>query len=196
MRVKTEEKRQDVLAAATEVFREEGYARASISEIASRLGGSKATVYNYFDSKEQLFVAVMEDMARRTARPLMEELEHADDVRKGLERFVYKVMRLLCTPEMIDFRRMQIGQTQIGKLIFAEGGKKYLQRFADFYSVSMRKGYFRKEDPWQAAVHMYSLCYGPPVQSVLEGVIDTPSEKVIKKAAHAAAGFFLRGYAA
>ena len=59
MKTKTESKRQAILKAAAEVFREVGFERASMSEIRARIGGSKATLYNYFPSKEKLFFEVM-----------------------------------------------------------------------------------------------------------------------------------------
>lgn len=37
--------------------------RASMNELAKRLGGSKATLYGYFPSKEELFVAVVQNVA-------------------------------------------------------------------------------------------------------------------------------------
>ena len=86
MRVKSEEKRLEILAIATEVFREKGYADASMNEIASRVGGSKSTLYNYFPSKEDLFVATMMELARLTSNPLLEELERATDVATSRER--------------------------------------------------------------------------------------------------------------
>ena len=59
MRTKTEEKRQAILDVAAATFGELGFERTSMSEICARLGGSKATIYNYFPSKEALFVEVM-----------------------------------------------------------------------------------------------------------------------------------------
>jgi len=50
-------KREAILSVAAEVFFEDGYQAASMSEIAARVGGSKGTLYNYFDSKEALFEA-------------------------------------------------------------------------------------------------------------------------------------------
>ncbi len=38
---------------------EDGFAAASMSSIASRVGGSKGTLYNYFPSKQQLFEAMI-----------------------------------------------------------------------------------------------------------------------------------------
>ena len=61
MRVKTDDKRRAILAAALELFREIGYERASMSKISEKIGGSKSTLYNYFKSKEELFSAAMID---------------------------------------------------------------------------------------------------------------------------------------
>ncbi|OYW88264.1 MAG: TetR family transcriptional regulator, partial [Sphingobium sp. 32-64-5] len=54
MRVRTDDRRQAILDVATEMFREVGYARASMAAISARIGGSKGTLYGYFKSKEEL----------------------------------------------------------------------------------------------------------------------------------------------
>ena len=54
MRVKTEAKRQHIVDVAAQAFRELGFEGASMAEICARVGGSKATLYNYFASKEEL----------------------------------------------------------------------------------------------------------------------------------------------
>jgi AcrR family transcriptional regulator len=54
-------RRQAIMQIARDIFLEEGYAAASMSAIAARLGGSKGTLYNYFASKEELFKAVIQD---------------------------------------------------------------------------------------------------------------------------------------
>lgn len=179
------------------MFIEKGYAGASLSEITSRFGGSKSTLYSYFKSKEELFIAVMEAMALNTAKPLIEDLGQGRNVKKALENFVYEVMKLLCTKEMIEFRRMLIsegGRTQIGKKIHELEGKKYMEKFAEFYAENMRAGRFIKADPFESAMHMYSLCYGYPVQMVMVGVTQSVSDADLKKAAQSVAKLFLRAY--
>ncbi len=57
-----DERRQAMVAIASDVFMEEGYAATSMSAIAARLGGSKGTLYNYFRSKAALFTAVVEEL--------------------------------------------------------------------------------------------------------------------------------------
>ena len=51
MKVKTEARREAIVEAAAQLFQEMGYERASMNELAKRLGGSKTTLYNYFPSK-------------------------------------------------------------------------------------------------------------------------------------------------
>lgn len=59
------EKRASIVAAATQVFVDEGYETTSMDRIAACAGASKRTVYNYFPSKEALFLAVIERLAAK-----------------------------------------------------------------------------------------------------------------------------------
>jgi len=49
----------EILDAALELFVEKGFAATRLEDIAQRAGVSKGTVYLYFDSKEELFKAVI-----------------------------------------------------------------------------------------------------------------------------------------
>ncbi len=51
----------EILQAALDVFLEHGYAASRVSDIASRAGVTKGTVYLYFDDKERLFEAVVRE---------------------------------------------------------------------------------------------------------------------------------------
>ena len=55
-----EDKRNQIMDAALELFSNEGYHNTSISEIARSAGISKGLMYNYFDSKEDLITAIFE----------------------------------------------------------------------------------------------------------------------------------------
>jgi len=59
-RLTREERREVIERAATEVFAEHGYARASIDEIAQRSGVSAPIVYDHFASKEDLYRRLLE----------------------------------------------------------------------------------------------------------------------------------------
>jgi AcrR family transcriptional regulator len=57
--------RQNIVAVATKEFAEKGYSGARVDEIAARTNTSKRMIYYYFEDKEGLFVAVLEDAYRR-----------------------------------------------------------------------------------------------------------------------------------
>ena len=66
------ERRQQLLQAATWVFARKGYRRASVSDIIARAGVARGTFYLHFDSKEKVFLAIVEDFHRRIAKALGE----------------------------------------------------------------------------------------------------------------------------
>ncbi|MEA3245310.1 MAG: helix-turn-helix domain-containing protein, partial [Gemmatimonadota bacterium] len=68
-----EERPQQILLAAIEVFGEHGIAAAKLEDIAARAGVSKGTIYLYFESKEDLF----REVVRRVLVPRMQEVERA-----------------------------------------------------------------------------------------------------------------------
>ena len=69
---KGEQTRARLLDAAKEIFEENGFLEARISDIAERAGLSHGAFYHYFDSKEQIFreIAEMLDDAADTLATL------------------------------------------------------------------------------------------------------------------------------
>lgn len=55
-----EQRRSEILEAATKVFARVGFAATDVQEIASVAGVGKGTVYRYFPSKEELFLATVD----------------------------------------------------------------------------------------------------------------------------------------
>lgn len=65
---RTEKKRKDIIDAAIEEFREQGFLGAKTTAIAKRANVSSCTLYNHFDSKDALFAAISEIMIERNGR--------------------------------------------------------------------------------------------------------------------------------
>lgn len=61
------ERRAQILASAVPVFARHGFRDASLDDIAARAGITRAIVYRHFDSKEELYRAVLDD-ARKAIR--------------------------------------------------------------------------------------------------------------------------------
>ena len=58
---KPEERRQEIVATARELFQKKSYESTTMQDIMTALGIAKGTIYHYFKSKEELLEAVVED---------------------------------------------------------------------------------------------------------------------------------------
>lgn len=70
---------QELLRAALDLFVERGFAATRLEDVASRAGVSKGTLYLYFDSKEELFKAVI----RENLSPVLDEAQTLIDNYRG-----------------------------------------------------------------------------------------------------------------
>ncbi|MFY0108264.1 TetR/AcrR family transcriptional regulator, partial [Acinetobacter baumannii] len=67
-----QDRRQAILDAARTSFFEQGYDGTSMSGLLATLGGSKATLWSYFRSKEELFAAVLDEATAAHRGSLLE----------------------------------------------------------------------------------------------------------------------------
>ena len=86
-----DQRRERIIQVARSVFYEVGYAGASMSMISARLGGSKATLYAYFNSKEELFEAIIREQCAGMAE-LFEAHIGSDDLRQSLTAMARALM--------------------------------------------------------------------------------------------------------
>src|SRR5690606_39421853 len=61
-----------IIEAATQLFLRDGYAATSIEAGLDASGGSKATLYSYFSTKDDLFRAVVQEALRNERRPTLQ----------------------------------------------------------------------------------------------------------------------------
>jgi AcrR family transcriptional regulator len=198
MKTKTESKRQAILKAATEVFHEVGFERASMSEIRARIGGSKATLYNYFPSKEKLFFEVMYKAKELELGAITAALNpDAEDLEQELLHFGQIFVPALYSPEAIAIRRLaiaELGHSNIGKVVFEGSMLPIEKQVAEFLKKAMKGGRLRTADPKTAAVHFLSLLESELLQRVLLGVMDSVRPAAVKGVVRRAVQVFLAGY--
>ncbi len=153
-------RRQAILAIARDAFMEQGYAAASMSAIAARLGGSKGTLYNYFSSKEDLFAAVVADECEAEFA-FMALFEPTDGVEESLRRFGGRFMRFVLSDKALAFHRLISSEVvrfpELGRLFYDAGPERTLARVAAFLSERMEAGELRRADPVRAASSLIGL---------------------------------------
>ena len=82
-----EERRRELLACAMRLFAEQGYDNVSVRAVARAAGVAPGLAYHYFESKQSLFSAAIEDYARRCAECVCEILdERGPSLDERLER--------------------------------------------------------------------------------------------------------------
>jgi AcrR family transcriptional regulator len=103
-------RRQAFLQFAREVFLEYGFEDASVNEIVRRAGGSLATLYGQFGSKEGLFLAVAEVQYERYARDIVPATVPDLPLEQGLQALGEQYLRATLSPDHLAFYRIVVGE--------------------------------------------------------------------------------------
>ena len=197
MRVKTDAKRREIVATAWEVFRARGFDGASMSDVAERLGGSKATLYRYYNSKEELFAAALEEMIGENGRRIFAGLWDEGELRPRLLEFARVYMENRLRPDMIAIERALIAEgdrSDLGERLRKQFIEPYWRRLAAVFNHEMRAARMRKGDPLAATWQFRGLIEAELVERRLHGdptITDHEVERAVVEGVEA----FLRAYA-
>lgn len=196
---KTDRKRRQILDAAYRLFRDNGFEKTTMAQVATAAGGSKATVYNYFPSKEELFVECVTSLCDHYLDAAFAGLRNPKaDLSAALSRLSKNTPRLTCTPEMVAARRLLISYADhsgIGSL-FYEKTREYVRDLADFLRRAMDSGQLRKDDPVLAAQQLRALAEAEILERcLLDAEAMPPSSATISRTARNAVKLFFRIYA-
>jgi AcrR family transcriptional regulator len=196
---KSDSKRQTILDTAYRLFRAQGFDGTSVSEISAEVGGSKATIYSHFHSKENLFVECMMAAAENYMAGTLRHLEVSNaNPATALFDFGQSFLSFICSPEQLEVRRLMIAEARrsgTGKLFFDKITVLRAQVSA-LMSACMASGTLRREDPSLAADHLGALLEAEILEPLLLQVREgSPGHKEIALAAKHAVTTFLRAYA-
>ncbi|RSZ39579.1 MULTISPECIES: TetR/AcrR family transcriptional regulator [unclassified Variovorax] len=200
MKVRTEARRNAILEAAVALFRELGYERSSMNELAKRLGGSKATLYGYFASKEELFAAVVQTVAVShlgEAAAELHEVNEAATLESQLMRFGERMMFVLTndTDAMAVYRMViaEAGRSDVGQQFHEAGPAQYLRTLAGFMDSAMQRGELRRLDPHVTALQFTSLVTAETQLRLYQSNPDPVSTDQIHEMVRRAVDMFLAG---
>jgi AcrR family transcriptional regulator len=191
-------RREAILSVAQEVFSAEGYAAASMSHIASRLGGSKGTLYNYFRSKEELFVAhVQHQCDCRVAEAFAPPLE-GDNPVEILAGLAERVLSAILSDEATTFYSLIVSEAQrnpaVGQAFYENGPRRGVERVAEYLARAQAEGQILVDDYLAAAEEFLSLVHGGLHWKRVLNVVSNPTQSEIHAQARRAAETFARAY--
>lgn len=199
MRTKSESKRQAIVDTATQVFREFGFERASMSEICARVGGSKATLYSHFASKEELFVEVVFRSFEREFEAIYSSIDDdGGDFSELLREYGRHLLHVVFAPEFVPFRRLIFGDSapaELRRMAFENGPKRGHDRLEGFLAQAMAAGRLRAADASVAAWQLQSLLQAEILYPVMIGGKDGVTAEEVEVCVRNAIDVFMRAYA-
>jgi AcrR family transcriptional regulator len=192
MRARREDRRNEIIRVAAELFDSQGYERTSMSAIAARVGGSKATLYSYFASKEGLLQAILDRDVNEEADRLMHELLSERDLRSGLIRLG---IAYLTGNSARAANIRTVANQAIAHEFYRDVLRPAWQRLADRFATMMKEGRLKFADPWITAMHWKGLNEWDSLERHLLCAQIGSNPNDIVTAATAAADAFLKIYA-
>ena len=111
---KSIDKRAIILDAALRTFVKRGYPETKVAEIASEAGVAEGTIYNYFQSKEELLLALFDEKWGMIIDEIRKKIRRLDDPNKKLKAIfatvvtMFRKNRQLAELFMVDIRQSSI----------------------------------------------------------------------------------------
>ncbi len=135
-------KKEQILAAADQLFMQKGYTHVSMDEIAHATPVSKPTLYSHFADKAALFEAVITYRCNYFLQDLTATLDPAQ-FEKSLQRFGEVYVAMLTSKQAIMTHRSIIAEQghfpAIGQLFYDNGPRRSRELITGFFTTAQKK---------------------------------------------------------
>jgi TetR/AcrR family transcriptional repressor of mexJK operon len=189
------ERRARILEAATELFLAAGYGDTSVDAILERSGGSKATLYSYFPTKEDLFRAVIENVIWTREWP---QLEPSDDARTVLLEYGVQRMMAVFSERHMALLRLIIAEGQrfpdIAQTYYELGPGGGRDALAGYLRELEQRGLLDVAQPAEAAEFFVGMLFHQWYTMLLYSNAPPPTEEDIRARSERVVDRFLEAY--
>ncbi len=191
-------RREILVAAAEHVFVDEGYGAASMDDIARRAGMSKKTIYQVFETKHDLFAAVIE--SRKAELAAMIEGEGSDAARppdEVLRGFLRRIAGFVLAPRQAALYRLAVAESQrapeLANAFYREGSTKACSPLTQWLALQHECGVLDIPDPASAAKMLFHMAVAELQMRLLIGDCREPDGRTIDERVDYAVRLFLDG---
>lgn len=189
----TEQRREQILNAARDIFTRQGYSNATTAEIARTAGIAEGTIYNYFSSKRELLTALLK--SHILSRPLEEMLKQ----RPGLD---FTTMPAIITDRLNMFFDNEdllflfltelVRDAELHEKFVAGVTEPGITMLRDWLQTLIERGTIRPLNTELAARLLPSIMIGLTVMRLIEGK-DSPLNRLERREVVAEIVNFLTG---
>jgi AcrR family transcriptional regulator len=191
-------KRAQILDGARAVFLAQGFDAASMNDIARAAGVSKGTLYVYFDNKEELFAAIVEQECDAQAEGIFELDPNDHDVAAVLTRLGIAYVKFLCRPEKASAIRTVIAisdrMPEIGRKFYESGPAIGIGRLAGYLAAQVEAGVLAVEDCEIAAAQFMESSHAMLFKPIVFNFAPAPSLEQIERGVRIAVSAFVKAY--
>jgi AcrR family transcriptional regulator len=184
-----------MLAAATELFLRDGYDQTSIDAILVRSGGSKATLYAYFPTKEDLFRAVIDGVL---VNPPQSVLDATRDPRSMLTEFAVDRLHVIFSTRHREILRLIIAERErfpdLARMYYERGPQRGHRGLADYIAELQRNGALAVDDAEEAAEFFIGMLMHKWYKELLLLGLPTPTDEQLWQRAEHVVGRFLDAF--
>jgi TetR/AcrR family transcriptional regulator len=156
-----EQRREQIILAAVELFAEKGFAEVTTREIAAAAGINEATIYKYFASKEDLFDAVVTHfgaiMSERFGMITLDTQRNIGEIYQELAEGMISYMRK--DPRIIRLMMYSgLQEHRFADSLFRQTGGDVLKKVQDFIRKGQEEGVIRPDlDPVYLSLAMVAM---------------------------------------
>jgi AcrR family transcriptional regulator len=154
--VVSEFRQSEIITAARKVFAEKGYIAATVDEIAALAALAKGTIYVYFESKEQIYNAVLENDLDALRTLTLEKIAAAETAREKISAYVDARFKY-CEERRDFFRIMYIepsGSPVLSKAKAREWLREPVRQLTTAIESAIAQDLIR---PWPAVVLAWTV---------------------------------------
>lgn len=161
--------KERILMAALDMFAQRGYAGTNLRELAASLGLGKSSLYRHFESKEQIWNELLDEMvayygarfgSEENRPPVPDSLEGLVQLTMGMVNFTVHDEKVIKTRKVLAIEQFWDDRAR------ALAGKHFLTGLMDLFtpvfSGMMNKGLLRRDDP-----RMLALAYTAPISALI-----------------------------
>jgi len=179
----SEERKDQILNAAEEVFTEKGFDEARMEDIADELGLSKGTVYLYFKSKNDLIISILDRLFEREFSQLENREDENMSAVEGILNFtelmandVGRMLRLI--PIVYEFLALAFRNKYVQYAL-----KEYLNRYLLILTKMIQRGVDAGElkpvDPTEVAIAIGAIMEGTLLLWVYDKSLIDPRRHIL-----------------
>ncbi len=170
--------KERILSAALDLFSENGYAGTNIRELTASLGLGKSTMYRHFESKEEIWNALLDEMiAYYGARfgsashlpPVPDSLEGLVQMTMNMAEFTIRDEKIIKTRKVLSIE--QFRDTRARELATKHFLTGLTELFTPVFSGMMDRGLIQRDDP-----AMLAFAYTSPISALIR-LCDREPEK-------------------